>query len=162
MEVSGIGKKKVEEYGEDILAIVRSYCDQQALASDLLPDKPAKKRGAKPKEENTKNITLRMFLEGQSLAEIATARGLQVATLEGHLSHFVAAGELSVFKCMEASRVDIIRDYFRQSAEPTGKEVKEQLGDDYSYGEIRLVQAHLRWLRGGAVPPVAEEESGGW
>ena len=153
MEVSGIGKKKVEEYGEDILAIVRSYCDQQALASDLLPDKPAKKRAAKPKEENTKHITLRMFLEGQSLAEIAAARGLQVATLEGHLSHFVAAGELSVFKCMDASRVDSIQDYFRQSAEITGKEVKEQLGDDYSYGEIRLVQAHLRWLRGGAVPP---------
>lgn len=89
-------------------------------------------------------ITLQLHQEGKSIAEIATARGMAVGTIEGHLARFISSGEVDITNVLSKEKIDAIIAAINAAAEPGSKVVKEALGDDYSYGEIRLVHAHLQ------------------
>lgn len=151
LTISGIGPKKAEQFGHEILAIVRDYCEQHQLQSDLLPEAPAKQRAAKVPKEDTKAITLRLFLEqpGRSVHEMAEIRGLVPSTIYAHLAHFVSTGVLSAHNFIDAGKLHAIEQVLRQHPEESKKVAKELLGEDYDYGEIELVRAQLQWQAGG-------------
>jgi hypothetical protein len=151
LTISGIGPKKAEQYGHEILAIIRAYCEQHSLPSDLLPEASAKQRATKVPKDDTKAITLRLFLEqpGRSVHEMAEIRGLTPSTIYAHIAHFVGTGVLSAHNFIEAGKLHTIEQVLRQHPEESKKVVKELLGDDYDYGEIELVRAQLQWQAGG-------------
>ena len=136
---------------------VKNYLAAKAKASlnDLAPhrekassngktvkEKAVKKEKA-PKGESQRQ-TLRMFREGKSIAEIAAERSLTQSTIEGHLASFVETGELSIDSIVSAHHQNVIRATVKAFDKSyTLSEVKAQLPDDYSYGEIRLVIADM-------------------
>jgi uncharacterized protein YpbB len=88
------------------------------------------------------------FKEGLSVEKIAEERGLAVTTIQGHLCAFIAKGELAVDR--------LVQDKEKQAAiaavvapDKNLAQMKNELGDDYSYGEIRAVVAHLKHLESG-------------
>lgn len=74
-----------------------------------------------------------------SAQEIATNRNLSISTIEGHLASFVASGELDVEKIIPAAKLKTLIGTLKSLQHTTAlKPIKDLLGDDYTYGEIRL------------------------
>jgi hypothetical protein len=146
--VRGIGKQLAARYGEELTALVADYRREHGIASVDLPEpsppEPPEKK--KPKED-TRKITLEAFQRGLTLPRIAAERGLANATIEGHLAHFVALGEVDIHDVVPEDKRRAIEDQIERTGGRSLKKIKTALGDDCTYGEIKLVLAHLEHLQ---------------
>ncbi len=139
--LDGLGKRTVERYGEEILALVAEHCRQNGIDPGSVP------RPAKPKtpavETDTKRISYQLYRDGLSIQEIARHRSLQPSTIEGHLAHYIGTGELLVADIIDAERLARIEAVLTELGAEEFGPVKQTLGEDCSYGELKMVQAHL-------------------
>ena len=94
---------------------------------------------------DTKMLSLELFEQGLNISQIADKRDMVVSTIEGHLAHFVARGELAIDSLLPPERQQTVEQKLLQMPNSKFSEVKLALGGDYSYGEIKLVQAHLQY-----------------
>ena len=113
---------------------------------DNFNEKPAK---YKVKDlSNTYQFTLDLVKSGKKPTEIAKERSMTLDTIYNHLSKLVTKGLVDIEKIIETDRIETIRKALAEFAEGTGSTaIKEVLGDDFSYGEIRLVRAALSYLQ---------------
>lgn len=90
-------------------------------------------------KENTKEISLRLFQQGKSIADIAIERGLTQGTIEGHLLGFVETGKVE-FETVIANEIVLkIEQAFANSEEKTVVAVRRLLNNAYSYSVISAV-----------------------
>jgi uncharacterized protein YpbB len=83
-----------------------------------------------------------MFQAGMSIAKIATIRGLSVGTIEGHLARYLPSGQVKLEDIVAAEKIPVIEHAIDQIGLLNGLgQIKEFLGDEFSYGEIRAVLA---------------------
>lgn len=142
-KISGFGRVKVDNYGEEFLEIIREYCAQHQLNSRI-EEKSARKRekkSGKSTSSNTKNESFRLFQEGLSISEIAAERKLSVQTIEGHLAHFLENGQLDIHRLLPLERLGMIQSILEALPAASISLIREKLGNNYSFGEIRLVVA---------------------
>jgi hypothetical protein len=92
--------------------------------------------------------TLVMLKEGMKPSHIAERRGLALSTIEGHMAALVKSGDLDIHECMDDDKVENILTVIRETQAASAWPVKQKLGDDYTYGEIRAVMNHLRVAEG--------------
>ena len=149
-KISGVGDLKLEKYGTVFLKEIKKYCAEKNLKSriELKTPKRERKNNSRPKRDangdDTYSISLSMFKEGQTITEIAEARGLTISTIETHLIRFMATGEIKVEDIVPAHKIEPIRKAIRQlNPGFATAPVKEFLGEDYSYGEIRAVMVAM-------------------
>ncbi|MCL1979905.1 MAG: HRDC domain-containing protein [Proteobacteria bacterium] len=144
--IKGIGKRLAERYGQEILTLVADWRGEndhgaaippRALA--IAPTTP-KRTGPRP---DTKAVSLAMVQAGLSMAEIAEQRGLNLQTIEGHLAHYVKNKTLPIAGLLAPERVLELESKISSLPASSLKGLKTALGDNYSYGEINLVLAHL-------------------
>jgi len=147
-KISGVGDLKFQKYGADFLRTINDYCLKNDLVSNIglksrkRAPKPRTKRDASGKD--TYCITFEMFRDGHSIGEIAEERGIQPSTVENHLARFVTTGEIQLHELVPIHKVETIRDAVLKFNDGGAlSPVKEFLGDDYSYGEIRAVIASM-------------------
>lgn len=146
LKTKGLGKRKLEKFGNEILAIIAAYRKENSIADTLTPTAPDNvERGKAKKREktDTKRTSFEMHASGKSIQEIATLRDMAVTTIEGHLAHFVAIGELGVDHLVSPEKIDRISAYFL-SHDYRLTPAKEAMGDAVSYGELKLVLSHLQ------------------
>ena len=143
--VKGIGKIKVKQYGTEILELINNYCDDHGVEHQPVEIDLGETR-VKP---DTKKVSFDLFKEGKTISEIAIERGFTPATIEGHLSHFIHTGEISVFDIISKLKVAKIMAYIIQNPGSSTSESKTALGDDVSYGELKAVLNHLTFIRAG-------------
>jgi hypothetical protein len=145
MKLSGFGEAKANKYGDDIVDIVRNYCSRNNIESnmDSKADNPKKERKEKSREEKTPTslISFNLFKEGKSVAEIAKERNLAVGTIEGHLSTFIASKQINIDDLVSAEKLLLIKKAIATHGKTSTKTLKDNLPDDISYGEIRMVAA---------------------
>jgi ATP-dependent DNA helicase RecQ len=145
-KISGVGDLKLQKYGVDFIQEIKKYCKENNLASKIDLKVPKRERKTLTKRDekgdNTYEISLRMFKQGMPIAEIAAERLLAVSTIETHLVRFIPTGDIELTEIVELEKAERIRDEILSfGEEATLGKVKEKLGDDYSYGEIRAVIA---------------------
>ena len=85
-----------------------------------------------------------MFNSGKDILEIATARALTEGTIIGHLGHYVAMGELDIFKIMDPAKVTELETFFAANPSLTFSESKAKLADQFSYQDMKLVTSYIR------------------
>jgi uncharacterized protein YpbB len=85
-----------------------------------------------------------MYTEGKNVREIAALRNLSQTTIESHLAHYVGLGMLDLKDFVEADKLEKIKEQFTVHGTDSLNPVKEALGNDYSYSELRYVQSFLR------------------
>jgi len=109
------------------------------------PKRETKKRSKRDANgQTTQHISLDMFKSGLSIAEIANSRGMTQSTIETHLVHFIPTGEVMLDDLVHANKIEQIRSAIvRLNAGAAVSPVKEFLGENYSYGEIRAVLATM-------------------
>jgi hypothetical protein len=93
----------------------------------------------KPKKGESQRISLELFREKKSLAEIARLRGLALSTIENHLAAFVATGEIGVRELVAEEKIRPILEILRQTNDRQLAAIREKLGPAYSYFEIKAV-----------------------
>lgn len=146
-QISGLGIFKLEKYGASFLKLISDYCKHNRIESRISIKKT--KRVSKPKvvKENFTNTfqkTLHLFLEGNSIEEIASIRNLSKVTIEGHLSECVYSGKLETFEFVNAQKLAAITKVAKERGMFSLKLIKDVLGEDYSYFEIKVAVAFMK------------------
>ena len=120
--------------------------DEEAFEEPEKPKKKSKKTEKKPKEPkiSTYEVTRNMIDKGFTPEEIANERDLHVSTIYGHIARFIEKDEYDACRFVGEEHYDTIRDYFDSTGDPSLGAAKDVLGEDYSFGEIRMVLAELR------------------
>lgn len=144
-QISGFGEVKSARYGEDFLQIVTAYCRQRNLASRI-STKKAKKQRREPKEKktDTKMMSFERYKQGLSLSEIAEQRNLNLQTIEGHLAYFILEGSIKVTELVPENKLPAITMAINVHGQHELGPIKQALGEDYNYGEIKAVINHLK------------------
>ncbi|MCD9187689.1 MAG: DNA helicase RecQ [Pyrinomonadaceae bacterium] len=148
LKISGVGDLKLEKYGGDFLYEIKSYCETNNLDTriDLKVVKREPKRRTKrdTNGDDTYTVSLKLFNDGYSVEEIARRRGISVNTVEMHLIRFIPTGEVELEELLPDHKIAEIRDAVVKFGESNAlSPIKEYLGENYSYGEIRAVLASM-------------------
>lgn len=98
----------------------------------LVADKPAKAM-----KGETGRISLELFQSGKTVEEIATLRALKPGTILSHLVEFIGQG-VDATDLLPADRLESVLTALRQYPGTPSSSVKAQLGDSYSYTDIRI------------------------
>jgi ATP-dependent DNA helicase RecQ len=131
-QLSGVGQRKLDLYGEQFLAIIQAFFGDTAGFT------------------NTVAESLRLFRLGVSVQKIAETREFKDATIYGHLAEAIAQGLLNLNDVLDLSEPEIkqieasilaLLDEQQTSLKP----VYEQFEEVYNYGILRCVQAALQY-----------------
>ena len=133
LHVSGIGERKAEKYGPEILAALESF--RNGARAEARPEQKVS-----PAEE-----TMRLLAEGRSFEEIARIRERRLNTVIDLVAELVERGRIP---CNEnwiaADRRALIEAAAGRTGTERMKPIKDALPEEISYGEIRLVIARLK------------------
>lgn len=143
--ISGFGKVKLRQFGKQFTDIISGYCEEHSLEShpELLPAKKIKK----PKNESkpdTKLSSFDLYRAGKTIVEIAADRKLTATTIEGHLAHFIAEGQIKIESLIDQKKLSIISNARQSSGSGSITTLKELL-PTISYGELRLFLASEKY-----------------
>ncbi len=142
--ISGFGQVKLEKYGKAFGDVVLAYCREHSLSSRIHLSVPKKSRNVRPERENeTKQQSLMLFIQGHSAEQIAALRKLSPVTIEGHLAFYVQQNKISLHQLVDVAKIPLIEQAIEKVGGKMLAPVKEVLGDAYSYSEIRYVMASM-------------------
>jgi len=131
--IHGMGKIRIEKYGSEILDFINEYADENNIE---VKEIVVKKK--KPKVENTKLVSLKMFKEGMSISEIATKRDFVYTTIEGHLASFLETGEVDIFDLISEEKYTEIKKEMKGLKFENLTDLRSKLDDKFSYSELRF------------------------
>lgn len=143
LQIKGVGKATVEKYGARIIDIVSTYCREHGVSPQPVAAQHVVKDKVTTASNDTKQISYELFLQGKDIAAIAAERGLVTSTIERHLGHFVALGELDINDIVSKEKIAMIQQAVAEQGRDSLGLIKAQLKDSCSYGEIRLVLESL-------------------
>jgi len=150
-KISGFGDAKIEQYGQQFLDIITDYCKERNLSSSINEKSPKRerkeRRGEKKIKIDTKGESFRLYKQGLSINEIAKKRGFTIQTIEGHLAHYVGLGEIKVDELISTEKLLLIEPALKDFSGGSIAPIKEKLGSDISFGEIRLAIASLDYKK---------------
>ncbi|HTQ97069.1 MAG TPA: RecQ family ATP-dependent DNA helicase [Candidatus Acidoferrum sp.] len=133
-QVSGIGEKKCEMYGNEILELLRKFEGGKRASKEM----PARTTSAS--EE-----TLDLLRQGHSFAEIANIRGRKVGTVVAQVADLVEKGEIELKKeWMPTANYLQIREACERLGLEWMKPVRDALQSEVTYDEVRLVFAQMK------------------
>jgi hypothetical protein len=93
----------------------------------------------KPKKGESHRISLEMFQSGKTIGEIAQERNFAVSTIEGHLCSFLSTGEVLINQLVDPETQKKIVEVIDEIGPLSSKTIKERLGEEISYGQIKAV-----------------------
>lgn len=109
---------------------------------------PVIKKVKEPKPD-TKALSFDLYKQGKTAFEIAEYRKFALTTVEGHLAHYVSLGMIPVSQFVAMEKFDTIIECSKKIEEENKlSQIKKELGDDYSYSEIRFALATQKYLKG--------------
>ena len=137
--IPGVGEQKLKDFAEPFLAAIADYLQTNSRQSFNAPN------GSKVprlKLNESESETLRRFRVGESIDQIARARGFVRDTICGHLALAVESGtplrrELFFTPAQEKE----IAAAFARGGARNLIGVREQLGGKYEVGELRIFRA---------------------
>ena len=143
-KVKGIGKSKIDKFGNEILQTINDYISENNITIDAPEvgtkeveiegeDKPKKMKISESKMES-----FRLFNEGASLLDIAKERGYTQGTILNHLLHFVQIGELDATKLIDQEKLNKIILTLIDHPDKSLTELREITNQIYSFDELRI------------------------
>ena len=147
-QISGFGRSKAETYGNDFLSLIKEYCAENNLTSNIFEKRTKRKRNeSKVAKICTKAETFRLYKEGKTVDEISKERNFTTQTIEGHLAHYVQNGQIKIDELVNREKIILIEPYVKDFKGGSITSIKERLGSKISFGEIRLVLAWVEYQK---------------
>ncbi|NWO28556.1 helix-turn-helix domain-containing protein [Capnocytophaga sp. oral taxon 903] len=100
----------------------------------------------KPKKEkrSTYDITLQLWKEGKTVAEIAKERTLSQATIYSHIAKCIEQDKIAITEVLPEETINELNTIFKENEELTTlKSLYEKTEERYSWDELRLFRAYL-------------------
>ena len=88
--------------------------------------------------------TLELYKKGFNISDIAATRGLKKLTIYSHINELIAREEINIEEVMSGDRIQPIKDCLELNKQKSLTEIKEILGVDFTFEEIRLVKTSLK------------------
>ena len=139
--IQGVGEGKVKHaYAKDFAELIKRYCEENDIVrqADLRVRTVAKKSMLK--------VSIIQSIDRKvALDDIANAKGIDFDELLDEVEAIVYSGtklniDYFLEEVMDDDHVDDIYDYFKESETDDLETAIEELGEDYSEDEIRLVR----------------------
>ncbi len=113
--------------------------------TDFVEVKTKKSRKAAPKEKkiSTYERTLEMMKSGKTVDEIAKERQLSDKTIYGHCARLISLEKLELDEVLEIDRINALYEVFEKYNGMSLTPLKELVGDDFTWEELKLYQASL-------------------
>lgn len=105
--------------------------------------KPKKKKG------DSARMSYNLFREGKTVIEIAAERNFSPGTIYAHLAECIAEGLCNPEEVIDPDKIEIIGQAARELDTLQLGAIREHLGEEYSFNEIRIALA--RELKAGRI-----------
>ncbi len=137
---------------QERIELVRNSVDIKNTATKEAKPKRSSKKVSDTKEvkepkPDTKEASFTLYKAGKTLKEIAVDRSMTLGTIEGHLAHYVSLGMIPVTQFLAKEKQEAIKEITKNDPEITLGQLKQTLGDDYSYSDIRFALASLKYIQ---------------
>ena len=143
ISINGMGKKRVEKYGDKIIAIIKNYISKNEVRPKEVIYDDAIKKDTKPQKVNTKQHSFNLFKNGSTIDEIAKERGLTKNTIEGHLVSFIATGEIKITDLMPLERFNELKKIIKNTNFEGLNDLKNKIDNKFTYSELRMVNMNF-------------------
>jgi ATP-dependent DNA helicase RecQ len=148
LQLPGVGKRKLEMYYALFTNEIYAYCASHKIdLSKKVPYEPIQKerRLSIDIPLSPRKQTLELYRHGLSIEEIAQERACSPSTVVAHLCQLIEADEeVDISSLVGAERQMTIFNALKEVGDSMLRPVKDVLGDEYSFDEIRLVRAVMR------------------
>jgi hypothetical protein len=144
--------KKMAETKYGAIVFCKDPSIYKAYEPGNLP--PAEKKRIKKTKQvkgSSQSETLILFNEGKTIQEIAKLRQLAESTVASHLAMLVKTGALDIELLIAKEKMDKILPIVKEIGGHAIAPIREKLGDEFSYYDIRIVLYHFHWLQGQLV-----------
>lgn len=131
---------KMERVAEDFKRNHQNLIEEN---EDLSYYEPKKKKADKTPKKATSQITYELWIEKNSIEEIATLRKLTVNTILSHFIKLIQDKAVVINEIMSEDKIETLTKAFYGYKEESLTPMKEQLGDDFSWEELRMFKASL-------------------
>lgn len=138
--LSKVGSTRIQRFGSDILNIVLEH---QGMSKMEFDDEESK---IELDLKDTVLVTKGLMDEGLTLEEIADRRGMVLSTIQGHVAEMILKGYASAKDFMTAEHYDTIVEYFTETQDAALGAARDVLGDDYTFGELKMVLNEMKRL----------------
>ncbi len=124
--------------------------ETEHTTDELHPGVVEKKRKPQPSKGDSVRLSCEMFLSGKSIDGICDERTLKRTTVEGHLLEGLdLCDNTTVDRLVKKETRSRIEDYMAKTdtASMTLSEIREAIGGDIEWFELRVVAGHLNRLK---------------
>lgn len=141
-ENSEFSKDKINTTEQNIERIK----ELSSITSSTEKKKPNSKKSATEKKEkvDTKKVTFDLYKQGISIEDIAKERKMVALTIEGHLAYYAGLGLIDVKTFVDEEKMNNIITVSKKLDTSLFGPIKQSLGDEYSYSEIRFAMAYYQ------------------
>jgi len=131
--------RKLETIREEFKNLNVTLIDDEA---DLQRYAKKKKTGKEPKK-STVQETYELWLEKNSIKEIAAIRKLTTQTVGGHIAKLIETETISITDVLPEEKIQELALAFKGYKEETLNGLKEQYGDKFTWDELKMFKASL-------------------
>ncbi len=118
------------------VTLIEDEIDLERYTSKKSADKKVPKK-------STVEETYELWLAKNSIQDIAAIRKLTMQTIESHLVKLIQSKKISVHDVLPQDKIAELSEAFRYYKEESLTPLKEQLGEKYSWDELRMFKASL-------------------
>ncbi len=138
--IQGVGAGKARRYGKEFVALIKKHCEENDI------ERPEDLRVRTVAKKSVIKVKIIQSIDRQiALDDIAEAQGIDFDELLNEVEAIVYSGtkiniDYFLEDVMDDDHIDDIYDYFRESETDDLETAIEELGEDYTEDEIRLVR----------------------
>ncbi|MEH2130479.1 MAG: DNA helicase RecQ [Nostoc sp.] len=142
-KLSGVGSHKLAQYGEKFITEIRAYRQEKGLQNKSVTSASVSSYNS---SSYTELQTLQLHQQGLNIAQIAQKRNLSPATVSSHLEKLIAKNQpVDLNQLVPLEHQQKIWQVLEVLGDISLTPIKEQLGESYTFDEIRLMRG--KWRR---------------
>ena len=139
-EIKNYKINKIERLREDFkkanITLIEDDADAQRYTSKK------KEKSKEPKKATTEE-TYELWLQNNSIQEIAELRKLTPQTISGHLAKLIEAGKIQLTDVLPEDKIQELSEAFSGYTEASLIPLKDKFGDKFSWDELKMFKASL-------------------
>ncbi|WP_299230166.1 DNA helicase RecQ [uncultured Bacteroides sp.] len=138
--IPGVGAGKAKRYGQEFCDLIKTHCEENEI------DRPEDLRVRTVANKSKLKVSIIQSIDRKvALDDIAVAKGIDFVELLDEVEAIVYSGtklniDYFLEEIMDEDHMLDIYDYFKESETDKIEDAMDELGDDYTEEEIRLVR----------------------
>ena len=138
--IPGVGEGKAKRYGQEFVDLIRRHVEENEI------ERPEDMRVRTVANKSKMKVSIIQSIDRKvALDDIALAKGIEFDELLDEVESIVYSGtklniDYFLEEVLDDDKVDEIYEYFKESETDNVEDALDELGDDFSEEEIRLVR----------------------